>query len=186
MSIYTDNWIDQRRDQIVESLRNIVRFRTTEGPAEDGAPFGPEVKKCLGETLRTASDLGLKTRDLDGYCGTVDAEGGREMLGILAHLDVVPEGTGWSCDPYGAEIIDGKVYGRGTLDDKGPAIAALYAIRSVIDLGIPLKKGVRLILGSDEECGSSDLKYFLHDFRIFGICLDTTCIQRSCSKARIR
>lgn len=166
MSIYTDNWIDQRKDQIVESLRKIVRFRTTEGTAEEGAPFGSEVKKCLVEALNTASELGLKARDLEGYCGTVDAGDGKEMLGILTHLDVVPEGTGWSCDPYGAEIKDGKIYGRGTLDDKGPSIASIYALAAVAASGLEFKRSVRIILGCNEETNMGCINYYLKHERI--------------------
>ncbi|MBQ7656352.1 MAG: Sapep family Mn(2+)-dependent dipeptidase, partial [Clostridia bacterium] len=84
----------------------------------------------------------------------------RDALAILAHLDVVPVGDGWTKEPFGAERTDGKIYGRGTSDDKGPAVAALYAMRAVKEAGIPLRRKVRLILGCDEECGSSDMAYY--------------------------
>lgn len=166
MSIYTDNWIDERKDQIVESLRSIVRFRTPEAEAQEGAPFGPEVKACLEKTLGIASDLGLDAKDMDGYCGTVDAGEGDEMLGILAHLDVVPEGTGWHHDPYGAEIVDGKIYGRGTLDDKGPAIASIFALAAVKASGLGFKRKVRIILGCNEETNMGCIKHYLANGRI--------------------
>ena len=83
------------------------------------------------------------------------------QLDILAHLDVVPAGDGWTVTkPFEPVVKDGKIYGRGTADDKGPAVAALYAMRAVNELGIPLKKNVRLILGTDEECGSSDITHY--------------------------
>ena len=86
---------------------------------------------------------------------------GEKGLDILAHLDVVPVTDGWTVtDPFEPVVTEGKIYGRGTCDDKGPAIAALYAVRAIRELGIPLKKSVRLILGADEECGSSDLAYY--------------------------
>ena len=166
MSIYTDNWIDERKDQIVESLRSIVRFRTPEAEAQEGAPFGPEVKACLEKTLAIASELGLDANDMDGYCGTVDAGEGDEMLGILAHLDVVPEGTGWHHDPYGAEVVDGKIYGRGTLDDKGPAIASIFALAAVKASGLEFKRKVRIILGCNEETGMGCIKHYLANGRI--------------------
>ena len=161
MSIYSDNWIDERKDHIVDALRRIVVYRTVEAPAQEGAPFGPEVKKCLEETLGIAEELGLKTEDLDGYCGVVDAGEGSEMLGILAHLDVVPEGTGWHYDPYGAEIVDGKIYGRGTLDDKGPAIASIFALAAVKASGACFKRRVRIILGCNEETNMGCIKHYL-------------------------
>ena len=84
-----------------------------------------------------------------------------KQLDILAHLDVVPAGEGWTVtEPFEPVEKDGKLYGRGTADDKGPAVAALYAMRAVKELGIPLSKNVRLILGTDEECGSSDIRHY--------------------------
>lgn len=82
-------------------------------------------------------------------------------MDVLAHLDIVPAGDGWTVtEPFVPVVKDGKIYGRGTADDKGPAIAALYAMRAVKELGIPVKKNVRLILGTDEECGSSDIRHY--------------------------
>src|SRR5699024_10557105 len=87
--------------------------------------------------------------------------GEESQLDILAHLDVVPAGEGWTVtEPFEPVEKDGRLYGRGTADDKGPAVAALYALRAVKELGIPLKKRVRLILGTDEECGSSDIQHY--------------------------
>ena len=93
--------------------------------------------------------------------GTADLNNKEKQLDILAHLDVVPAGEGWQVTaPYEPVLKDGCLYGRGTADDKGPAVAALYAMRAVKELKIPLKKNVRLILGTDEECGSSDIAHY--------------------------
>lgn len=83
-----------------------------------------------------------------------------EALAILAHLDVVPVGSGWTLEPFGAQMRDGKVYGRGTSDDKGPAVAAMYAMKAVQQAGIPLKRKVRLILGCDEESNWKDIEHY--------------------------
>ena len=160
MSIYTDNWIEEHRDEMISTLQEALRFRTVEGPAEEGAPFGRPVKECLGLVLGKAAELGLETADLDGYCGTIDAGNGEEMLGILAHLDVVPEGTGWDHDPYGAEIVDGKIYGRGSMDDKGPAVASIYALKAVMDSGAEFKRKVRIILGCNEETNMGCINHY--------------------------
>ena len=160
LSIYTDNWIEDHKDELIEALRGAVRFRTVEGVPEEGAPFGAEVKKCLDYTLDKASSLGLSARSLDNYCGMIDAGEGEEMLGILAHLDVVPDGTGWEHDPYGAEIADGKIYGRGTLDDKGPAFASIYALKAVIASGKSFRRRVRIILGCNEETNMGCINYY--------------------------
>lgn len=166
MSIYTDNWLEEHKDEMVETLRGALKFRTLQAEAEPGAPFGRPVKDCLDYVLAKADALGLKTKDLDGYCGMVDAGNGEEMLGILAHLDVVPEGTGWDHDPYGAEIADGRIYGRGSLDDKGPAIASIFALRAVLASGMDFKRCVRIILGCNEETNMGCIKHYKEVERI--------------------
>ena len=166
MSIYTDNWIEGHKQELIEAVQNTVRYRTLKGQPEDGAPFGKTVKDCLDYTLGKASEMGLEARDLDGYCGIIDAGEGEEMLGILAHLDVVPEGTGWDHDPYGAEIADGRIYGRGTLDDKGPAVASIFALKAVIASGMKFRRKVRIILGCNEETGMLCLKHYKENERI--------------------
>ena len=151
---------------MIEALCGALRFRTLEGDALPGAPFGQPVKDCLDYTLEKAAGLGLNTKDLDGYCGLIDAGEGEEMLGILAHLDVVPEGTGWDHDPYGAEIIDGKIYGRGAMDDKGPAYASIFALKAVLESGIPFKRAVRIILGCNEETNMGCITHYKNVERI--------------------
>ena len=104
--------------------------------------------------------MGFDTRNIDNYLLEVNYGQGERTLGILGHLDVVPEGEGWSHAPYGAEIDGGCMYGRGTSDDKGPMVSALYALRAVREAGLPLKDGVRLIMGLNEESGSADIAYY--------------------------
>src|SRR5690606_19096506 len=86
---------------------------------------------------------------------------GEEILGILCHLDVVPAGDGWKYPPFSVTIEDGKIYARGALDDKGPTLAAYYALKLLVDMGVDFKKKVRIILGTDEESGWRGLQYYL-------------------------
>lgn len=153
MSVFTDKWIDEHKDELVEKLQQCVRINSVrdDGSTREGAPFGEGAAKCLEDTLNTAKEMGFEVKNLDGYCGTVDYGTGEEQLGILAHLDVVPEGEGWTYPPYAAEIHDGRLYGRGTMDDKGPAFAALFGLAAVKASGVETKRRVRLILGCDEE-----------------------------------
>ena len=152
----------QYKEEMMETLQKWVRIPSVKGEAASGAPFGVEARKALDTAMADCEKFGLKTEIFDGYAGHADLGEGntRDALAILAHLDVVPVGDGWTKKPFGAERTDGKIYGRGTSDDKGPAVAALYAMRAVKEAGIPLRRKVRLILGCDEECGSSDMAYY--------------------------
>ncbi|HPK16161.1 MAG: Beta-Ala-Xaa dipeptidase [Firmicutes bacterium ADurb.Bin248] len=157
-----DRWIDEHGEQMVRGLQKCLSYRTVKdsAAAKPGAPFGPEIADCLEDALAQAQALGFETKNLDGYCGCVDFGEGEEQLGILCHLDVVPEGAGWKHPPYAAEIHDGMLYARGVMDDKGPAFAALYAMAAIKALDLPMKRRVRLILGCDEESGMECLAHY--------------------------
>jgi len=155
-----DAIIDSYKDEIVSDIQKWVAIPSVLGEPAPNAPFGIEGRKMLDLAIATANGYGFATRDLDGYCGDVTLCEGEQTLGMLCHLDVVPAGDGWTKDPWGGEIADGKIFGRGTMDDKGPALAALHAMRAVREAGIPMKDGVRLILGCDEETGMTDMRYY--------------------------
>lgn len=160
MNRSVDAIIEKNKERLIESLQACIRIPSVEGKPEEGAPFGPEVRRALNHALRTAKDLGFKTTDMEGYAGCIDYGEGEEMLGILCHLDVVPEGEGWEFPPYAAVINNDIMYGRGTLDDKGPAYAAIYALLAVRDAGIKLRRRVRIILGTNEETGWGCMDYY--------------------------
>ncbi len=160
MNAHVDQWLADHQEDIVKDLQGCIAVRSLKSEEKDGAPFGDKVQECLDYTLGIARNLGFDARDHQGYFGCIDYGTGAETLGILAHLDIVPEGTGWDYDPYGGQVVDGKLYGRGTLDDKGPAIAALYALKAIDECNIPLKRKVRIILGCDEESGMECMKRY--------------------------
>jgi len=157
-----DGLLSQYREEMMETIQKWVRIPSVKGEAASGAPFGPEARQALDTAMADCQRFGLKTEIFDGYAGHADLGEGstRDALAILAHLDVVPVGDGWTYDPFEAKRENGKIYGRGTSDDKGPAVAALFAMRAVKEAGIPLRRKVRLILGCDEECGSADMAYY--------------------------
>ena len=156
-----DRIVDSYRDELVENIRKWIAIPSVQGaPAGENAPFGKEVRRMLDTALADARSFGFDVRDIDGYAGDISYGSGPQTMGMLAHLDVVPLGDGWTHDPLGGEIENGKLYGRGATDDKGPALCALYAMRAVKEAGIPLKDGVRLILGCDEETGMSDMRHY--------------------------
>ncbi|MBR4435471.1 MAG: dipeptidase PepV [Clostridia bacterium] len=154
MNKKVDSIIENSKDSLVESVRQSIRFKSVEEPAAgEGAPFGLGVKGALDHALDLAASFGFDTVNYDGYAGCVDYGEGEEMLGVVCHVDVVPEGEGWLYPPYAAEIHDGKIYGRGAMDDKGPAICAIYALKAIKEAGLPMRRRVRIILGTNEETG---------------------------------
>lgn len=155
-----DNAVSALSNDMVATLQKWVRIPSEKKPPEDDAPFGKPLREMLRVALGDAERLGLRVRDFDGYIGDVEMGDGEQTMGILTHLDIVPAGDGWRRDPFGAEIADGRIYGRGTTDDKGPAVAALFAMKAVLDAGFVLKNKVRLILGCDEESGWEDIRYY--------------------------
>lgn len=154
--------IDGLRDDIVSAIRENVAIKSVEGPAEPGAPFGPGPKAAMDNFVQIAKRLGFRTGVFEDMVAWAElGDPSSEMVAILGHVDVVPEGDGWSCDPYQGKIEDGKLYGRGVLDDKGPIICALHALKAIKDLEIPLKKRVRVMVGTNEETGSKAIDKYV-------------------------
>ena len=145
----------------VEQLKALCAIDSTKKSYRAGKPYGQGCFEVLREALHLGESYGFSINNYDNYVGTIDLNDKERQLEILAHLDVVPGGEGWTVtEPFQPVVKDGRIYGRGTADDKGPAVAALYAMRAVRELGIPLKKNVRLVLGTDEECGSTDIEHY--------------------------
>ncbi len=156
-----NDYFAAHRQEMVDDICRLVRIDSVKGEPRPGMPFGAGPAAALEEALAMARDMGFAVKNWDGYVGTVDFGPGERQLDMLAHLDVVPVGDDWTVTaPFVPVEKDGMLYGRGTADDKGPAVAALYAMRAVKDLGIPLQKSVRLILGTDEESGSADIAHY--------------------------
>ena len=116
--------VELQKEPLLQSLAESIRIRSVQEPPADGAPYGPNVRKCLDHALAVSKGLGFRTTDLDHQMGWCEFGEGDEMIAVLGHLDVVPEGEGWTFDPFGGEIRDGKIFGRGSMDDKGPGMSA--------------------------------------------------------------
>lgn len=154
-------YMEAHRQEMIDDICALVRIDSERTEAKEGKPFGDGAAEALAEGCRILEKYGFKANNCENYAIDTRLNGKDLKLDILAHLDVVPAGDGWSVTaPFEPVVKDGKIFGRGTADDKGPAIAALYAMRAIKELGLELKKDVRLILGSDEECGSSDIEYY--------------------------
>jgi len=156
-----DNILGLYQDEMVEELKKLLAIRTVRSPGKEGAPFGAEMAKGLEAALCLAEKLGYNCEDMDGYIGIADYGQMPEQVGILVHVDVVPEGNGWTVPPYAGVIANGRIFGRGAVDDKGPLIASLYAGMAVQKSALPLSRTIRLLIGTDEESGFECLAYFL-------------------------
>lgn len=139
-------------NEMIEALQKLVSFQSIakgEGPEY---PYGKEVHRAKEYVLNLAKSFGMRVTDIPGKYAYIEIGEGPRLIGILSHLDVVPAGDGWTQDPFGGEIVDGKIYGRGTTDDKGPTIAVLYAMKALKEK-TTLPARIRLILGQTEENG---------------------------------
>ena len=150
-------------DNIIESLCEFVKIPSVKPDKPiNGDPLGPEIHRALEYVGELAEELGFTFRNIDDKAGVIEYGDGQETLGILLHLDVVPAGDNWKYPPFGGEIHDGYIWGRGTIDDKGPAISVIYALKAIADSGIKLNKKIRIIFGTDEESGEwSGIKHYL-------------------------
>lgn len=156
--------IQSYREDIIKSTQELISIRSVEEEAKPGMPFGQGPAKALEYTLNLADEMGFETKNLDNYAGHADLGDGEEVAGVLVHLDVVPEGDGWDYPPYAGEIHDGRIYGRGTNDDKGPTIACMYAMKALKEAQVELNKKIRIIFGTNEETGWGCMRhYFQHE-----------------------
>ena len=132
-------------------LKELIAIRSVGSNPEPGCPYGINSRKALDFFLGKASEEGFITGVIDDKAGFVEFGEGSRMIGIVCHLDIVPEGTGWDTDPFTLTVKNNIMYGRGIVDDKGPACAAFFAMRRLKNEGIIPSSKVRLILGTDEE-----------------------------------
>ncbi len=159
-------WIDAHQEALLKDIAELCAVPSVKGEAEEGKPFGKGPYDSLHCAMDICSRYGFAVKNYDNYVAAADFDVALpRALDILAHTDVVPAGEGWTVtEPFKVIEKDGRLYGRGTSDDKGPLLCSLYAMRAIKECGIPLKKGVRLIMGADEECGSEDIeKYYAEE-----------------------
>ncbi|EGV10459.1 putative dipeptidase [Streptococcus constellatus subsp. pharyngis SK1060 = CCUG 46377] len=142
------------KSDYLESLKTIVSYPSVLNEGENGTPFGQSIQNVLEKMLEITRSLGFKTYiDPKGYYGYAEIGQGEELLAVLCHLDVVPAGdlSDWETPPFEATIKYGWIHGRGVQDDKGPSLAALYAVKALMDAGVTFNKRIRFIYGTDEE-----------------------------------
>ena len=155
-----DNYIKNIKEEMIQNLQKLIQIPSVYAESKNPfMPFGENANKALEYILDLGNKLGFRTKNIDGYCGYIEFGEGKEMLGIIGHLDVVPSGDNWTYPPFSATIFDNKIYGRGAIDDKGPVIASLYAMKYVLD-HCKMNKRVRLILGLNEENDWKCIHYY--------------------------
>ena len=145
---------EQVKEDFLASLKLLISYPSVLNENENGTPFGQAIQDVLEKTLEICQGLGFKTYlDPKGYYGYAEIGQGKELLAVLCHLDVVPSGdeADWKTPPFEAVVKDGFIFGRGVQDDKGPSMAALYAVKALLDSGVVFQKRVRFIFGTDEE-----------------------------------
>ncbi len=149
------------KDEMIETLAKLVSYNSVLDTSDAAYPFGKVNAECLNAALEICAESGFKTVNLDNYIGYAELGEGDKLVGVIGHLDIVPSGEGWATDPFVLTEKDGKLYGRGSSDDKGCVVAALYALKILQDMKVPFTKRVRLIMGSNEESGSKCLAHYV-------------------------
>lgn len=155
-----NNYIDNLKDEIIKKTQELIQIPSVNTVSSNPLhPFGEDINDALEYMLDLGNKLGFKTKNIDGYCGYIEFGEGDDLIGIIGHLDVVPEGENWTFPPFSGTIFNHKIYGRGAIDDKGPVIASLYAMKAVSD-NLKVNKRVRLILGLNEEKNWKCINYY--------------------------
>ena len=159
--------INENKELIVKTLQELIQIKSVydESTITKAMPFGKGINDALEYMLNLGKKDGFDVVNDEGYAGEITYKGtGSETVGILCHLDVVPEGNNWTYPPYEARIVDDNIYGRGTGDDKGPTIASYFALKFIKDANIKLKKTIKIILGTDEETGWRGVAHYFKKY----------------------
>lgn len=152
--------IEKSKDDIIKETCNLINIPSiSEETNNPDMPFGKYAKDALEYALNLGKNLGFVTKNIDGYCGYIEFGEGEKLIGIVGHLDVVPSGDGWNTPPFEATIKENKIFGRGAIDDKGPVVAALYAMKAIKDTQ-KVNRRIRLILGINEEKAWKCIKHY--------------------------
>ncbi len=155
-------YIEDNFENMLKDLGDLVKHNSKY--SEDEKPFGKENREVLLEAIRMMDKKGFKTENVDYYACFGEIGEGDKTIGLVCHLDIVPAGDGWNSDPFVLTRKGNYLYGRGVSDDKGAAIASMYALKYLKDTNYPLKKKVRLILGCNEETGSKCIKHYVDKY----------------------
>lgn len=161
------NIVEQNKELMLKTLKELLQIKSVldEANSTKEYPFGKGIDDALRYMLNLAREDGFDTLYDDGYAGHISyGDNEKDIVGVLCHLDVVPEGDNWTYPPYSATVVGNKIYARGAIDDKGPTVAAYYALKFIKDANIKLKKQIRIILGTDEETGWRGVAHYFSKY----------------------
>lgn len=162
-----EEWINRLKEvqpMLFDGLRRMVAIPSIRGKEEPDAPFGRGPKQALEEVLKIATELGFRTKNIDdkiGYAEYGENRADGAYYGIFGHVDVMPLGEGWNSPPLSLTLREGKLFGRGTLDNKGPILSNLYALYVLKENGVTFDRPVRIVFGTNEETGFGCVKHYL-------------------------
>lgn len=162
-----EEWINRLKEvqpMLFDGLRRMVAIPSIRGKEEPDAPFGRGPKQALEEVLNIATELGFHTKNIDdkiGYAEYGENRADGAYYGIFGHVDVMPLGEGWNSPPLSLTLREGKLFGRGTLDNKGPILSNLYALYVLKENGVTFDRPVRIVFGTNEETGFGCVKHYL-------------------------
>ena len=159
-----ETFIEDNQEAIFRDIARLVEIDSVKGEPRTGAPYGEKPRQALDLGLQIARELGLETTNCEGRIGYASVGEGDRYLATITHMDVVPAGTGWEADPFKMRERDGWIIGRGVMDDKGPGVLCLYALKYLKESGMALRYPVRALLGADEESGMGDVDYYLEKY----------------------
>lgn len=152
-------YIEDNYENMLNDLKRLVKYNSV--LCDDEKPFGSQNRKVLDEAISLMNEKGFNTKNVDYYACYGEVGQGDKTIGVVCHLDIVPAGEGWDSNPFEVVQKGDRLYGRGVSDDKGAAVASMYAIKYLLDTNYQFKKKVRLILGCNEETGSKCIKHYV-------------------------
>lgn len=154
--------IEKIKPKLLNAIKQMVEIESIESESQEDAPYGVGPKQALDQALKISKELGFKVVNIDNKIGYAQyGEGNGPYLGIFGHVDVVPLGEGWVHDPLGGEVVEGRMFGRGVLDNKGPIMTNLLALYALKSLGITFPIPIRIVFGTNEETGFKCVKHYL-------------------------
>lgn len=153
--------IEAHKAEFYQDLATLIEIPSVKGPVADGAPYGVENKRVLEQIMKLAHSYGFSGEIVDDAVAYIQVGKASDYIGIAGHLDVVAAGGAWTYPPFELTIANGKLYGRGILDNKGPIFSCLFGLKLLMEQGYQLKQTLRILFGSDEESGSADIARYL-------------------------